>query len=188
MRTGTDDVNVDADEVGDSLFPPQQSEMAFQYPGNLSALVLSLIFCFQSTPIPSLQTPPTPPPHLSRRRSSPTLSPDAMLRAYAAKHASVTPSLLRAPSANPSLSRTHHQTRLHCTTTEVVPSVKDTWMRVLCKQIAGEGEGKGRAASPGLIWEGWGQGFAHKVGGISITVRDFTASAWRIPTRLCKKV
>ncbi|KAJ7187417.1 hypothetical protein C8R46DRAFT_856244, partial [Mycena filopes] len=73
MRTGTEDDN--DNDGGEYLFAPPVAETVFAYPGTPAAATSS----FNSTPASPFAMP----------MSTPTMSPDAMLRAYATKkHAS----------------------------------------------------------------------------------------------------
>jgi hypothetical protein len=121
------------DDAGEYLFAPQQAETVFQYPGTPAP------GSGFGGPAPAYTSAPAASP-FAMPMQPPTMSPDAMLRAYAAKHASNTPTLSRAPTA------------------EVVASLKDTGMRVLYKQPDGDAAqvDAGRAASPALIRAGPG--------------------------------
>ncbi|KAJ7675420.1 hypothetical protein B0H14DRAFT_3066750 [Mycena olivaceomarginata] len=115
------------DDAGEYLFAPQQAETVFQYPG---------------TPAPgsAFSSPAIPASPFAMPMQPPTMSPDDMLRAYAAKHASTA-------SSTPSpLARA-----------EVVSSIKDSGMRVLYKpEDEGSAAAGARVASPALIRAGPG--------------------------------
>jgi hypothetical protein len=137
MRTGNSpaspDANAEDDDSGDYLFAPpqeQEGETVFQYPGTPAP---GSAFGSPAIPAASPFAMPMQPP---------TMSPDDMLRAYAAKHASTI-------SASPSPLSAGRSA-------EVVPSLRDTGMRVLYKQPDGAGGNEGRAQSPALIRAGPG--------------------------------
>ncbi|KAF7341761.1 hypothetical protein MSAN_02030400 [Mycena sanguinolenta] len=157
MRTGStsgSNTNANEDDDGDEyLFAPSQSETVFAYPGTPAPGSGFGKWAVARRALPP-HTPRPPPPAFTTPAvvstpttasstspfampmQPPTMSPDAMLRAYAAKHASVTPSLSRKATA------------------EVVGSLKDTGMRVLYKPE--DDANPARAASPGLIRAGPG--------------------------------
>jgi len=132
MRTGTDPTSPDAtegeDDGGDYLFAPVQ-ETVFAYPGTPAP---------GSSGFGNTQVPSSP---FAMPMQPPTMSPDAMLRAYAAKHASTsgTPSPLSHTTAG----------------AEVVSSIKGTGMRVLYKQPDEAANANGSAGG-GMIRAGPG--------------------------------
>ncbi|KAF7324317.1 hypothetical protein MSAN_02525200 [Mycena sanguinolenta] len=145
--TSGSNTNANEDDDGDEyLFAPSQSETVFAYPGTPApgSGFGSPAPSYTSSPAPASTTPAAVSTPTTASSTSPfampmqppTMSPDAMLRAYAAKHASVTPSLSRKATA------------------EVVGSLKDTGMRVLYKPE--DDSNPARAASPGLIRAGPG--------------------------------
>ncbi|KAF7333232.1 hypothetical protein MSAN_02430600 [Mycena sanguinolenta] len=134
-NTGTNE----DDDGGEYLFAPSQSETVFAYAGTPApgSGFGSPAPSYTSSPAPAFTTPAAVSTPTTASSTSPfampmqppTMSPDAMLRAYAAKHTSATPSLTRKATA------------------EVVGSLKDTGMRVLYKPE--DDLNPARAASPG---------------------------------------
>ncbi|KAJ7229746.1 hypothetical protein B0H12DRAFT_221859 [Mycena haematopus] len=157
MRTGTGtDATADADADGEYLFAPQ-SETVFQYPGTPApgSAFSSPGSAYTAPAYTAPAAPATASSPFAMPMQPPTMSPDAMLRAYATKHASTTPSLTTpsslarasspslaragtpstfARTALPSLSRKPSTAPAPASRAEVVASIKDTGMRVLYKQ------------------------------------------------------
>ncbi|KAJ7194307.1 hypothetical protein GGX14DRAFT_476497 [Mycena pura] len=131
MRTGGSPASPDGEDEGgdgDYLFAPMP-ETVFAYPGTPAAS------SFNSSAAPSSP--------FAMPMSAPTMSPDDMLRAYAAKHASTA-------SAAPSpLSKT-------TTGAEVVPTLQNTGMRILYKQPDASARARAPSVAGGLIRAGKG--------------------------------
>ncbi|KAJ7717784.1 hypothetical protein B0H16DRAFT_1475884 [Mycena metata] len=122
MRTGADDAD---SEGGDYLFAPPVAETVFAYPGTPAAS------SFNSTP--NATAPASP---FAMPMSAPTMSPDAMLRAYATKK-----------------KHTSSSTK-HTSGAEVVPTLKNTGMRVLYKQPEEEAAGSASGSESGEVLGG----------------------------------
>ncbi|KAJ7716457.1 hypothetical protein B0H16DRAFT_1741264 [Mycena metata] len=120
MRTGADDTD---SEGGDYLFAPPVAETVFVYPGTPAAS------SFNSSPNASASPFAMP-------MSAPTMSPDAMLRAYATKK-----------------KHTSSSTK-HTSGAEVVPTLKNTGMHVLYTQPEDDSPGSAGSSESGEVLGG----------------------------------